>query len=48
MSYGQMRAILNSNEIKGNFRQLLWADTANFENKTKNIMVNLDDKACPY
>ena len=41
-------AILNSNEIKGDFRQSLWAETANFENDTKNIMVNRDDEACPY
>ena len=47
-SYRRMRAILNSNKIKGNFRQSLWAETANFENDTKNIMVNCDDEACPY
>ena len=47
-SYGQMRAILNSNKIKGNFRQSLWAETANFKNDTKNIMGNRDNEACPY
>ena len=40
--------ILNSNRIKGNFRQLLWAEMANFENDTENIMVNRDNKACWY
>ena len=38
--YGQIRTMLNSNRIKGNFCQTLWAEAANVENNTKNIMVN--------
>ena len=47
-SYRRMRAILNSNKIKGHFQQSLWAETANFNNDVDNIMVNRDNKSCPY
>ena len=47
-SYGRMRAMLNASGIKGNLRQTLWAEAANFENDTDNIMVDRNDEACAY
>ena len=34
-----MRAILNAAEIHGELRERLWAETANYENDTENVMV---------
>ena len=39
MSYGRMRANLNAAGIRGELRQRLWAEAANYENDTKNFMV---------
>ena len=40
--------MLNASGIKGNLQQTLWAEAANFENDTDNIMVDRNDEACAY
>ena len=47
-SYGRMRAILNEAGINGPLRKSIWAEVANYETDTANILVSRKDEMCPY
>ena len=39
-SYGRIRSIFDSCGIVGKLRHSLWAEAANYENDTRNLLVN--------
>ena len=47
-SYGRMRAMFHACGINGGLRYSLWAEAANYENYTRNLLVNGKDEKCPH
>ena len=47
-SYGRMSEILNEAVINGPLRKSIWAEVANYETYTANILVSRKDEMCPY
>ena len=47
-SYGRMRAMFHACGINGGLRYSLWAEAANYENDTRNLLVNGKDEKCQH